>query len=603
MWRLLIVLALIAVAGPVLADERADLFRAQDLERGEGDYAAALELYRRAAEADDIAIRAEARLGAARCLRRLGKPEEARRALKTLLAGPAPERCRRAAEAELARLPGAETDPAPPPDPPPDPDAKAEQEAKLRLELANWFVNQAKAFLGEARFDDARDRLTRALALDPGHEEARALFDRLGDTPGGRERLVREVLRLLDYERELRRAELAAELDARIAAGEAALRIGDLDGAVLRFHRASRLIDASPGFAGDLAGRRTKIEELRQRAVTRGGKLPDPLPPEEDAPPTPAWRTALRELLIEMASAPPGTQRLRVHEVALPPGPPAAVAGSRPFAREGRPVIALDLLARVLSRHPAAGPWTFVRPFGDALVAGGPPEFQETVDGELARISSRQDRPIRIRALAVTMTPANLSLVHGVVDFLPATGPTRSGVIVNPEQAERFVARLLSPEIGDVVAQADLTLLPGASVTLSRVLALNLPDAAKKIEYGLRLALLAHRERDGALRVAIDGSCDRIGRMLALPVLGRTLSVPEFARTAFSAVGTVPEGGAWFEAGLANPFESDGDGSRDTLLLIFRTLPPGNGETGSTEPPPAAGPVPVDLLGLDARPA
>ena len=287
MWRLLVVLALLLVTNPTLADSKADLFRAQDLERGEGDYKGALALYRKVAESADPATRAEARLGGARCLRRLGKPDEARRVLEMLLAGPAPERFHRAAKAELERLPGTEVAPTPPPDPPVDPGEKArhdrEREAKLRQELAGWFVNQAKAFLGEARFDDARDRLARALALDPGHQEARDLFERLGDTPGGRERLVREVLRLLDYERELRLAELSAELDARIAAAEESLRIGDLDGAALRLHRAEKLIDASDGFVIDLVGRREKVVELRKRAVTRGGKLPPDPGPDPDS--------------------------------------------------------------------------------------------------------------------------------------------------------------------------------------------------------------------------------------------------------------------------------------------------------------------------------
>jgi len=605
------VFLLLLLAATAVADSRSDLFRALDLERAEGDYPAALTLYRRAAESKDPAVRAEARLGEARCLRLTGKTEEARTILEVLAKSGAPEKFRAAARAELAKLPGKTEPPPVEPEPPTDPDEKArierEMDERFRRELAGFFVSQARAFLREVRYDDARERLAQALSLDPTHAEARALFRELGDTPGGRERLIREVLKLLDYERELRLAELTAEADARIAAGEESLRNGELDEAAFRFDSCVRLLDANAELAADLPGRRERAAELRKRSVTRGGKVPDrtETAPVSDARP---WRESLRALLVEMASAPPGTSHLRIHDVIPPPGPPAGETGPDRFVPRGRPDDALDLMARVLAGR--RRPDRFVRRIGQGLAVSGPPEFQEAVTAELSLINTRQGRPIRLRAFAVALSPDDLSLVHGVVDFIDTEGIARSGTVTNPDQAERFVERLISPEVGDLVAQADLILLPGGSVRLEKMRVLNLPvpdiaaaSGPRRIDYGVAFSLLAHRDRSGAIRIAVDGETTGVGSLLRLPVRGQTLAVPERPRSEFALDGSVPEGGAWFVAGLMSPFRRDGEGSRSTMLLIFRVLAPGEGAADAPAPPAEKGPTPVDLGGLEARPA
>ena len=104
----LLVGAFLALAGSVRADEKPSLERALWLEKTARDAAGALKAYEaaRAQAKDDPALRADAALGAARCLVALGRDVEAVDAWKALLSdGTAPAAAKEEARARLDRRP------------------------------------------------------------------------------------------------------------------------------------------------------------------------------------------------------------------------------------------------------------------------------------------------------------------------------------------------------------------------------------------------------------------------------------------------------------------------------------------------------------------
>ena len=204
-------------------EERPSLVRALFLEKTARDPKAALALFQRVADdgAADAATRAEARLGAARCLVALGRDADAEALWKTLeedASAPPDARqqareqrdrraaARRTAEDTEAELRAQETM------------RRAEQARQARegrLEAAKVLVASATNHVREKRYEKAREDLIQALQLNPADERAVALLEEISAF-GDRGDLLRQAIRFVATNRVPR---LPPPLGRRRAAG------------------------------------------------------------------------------------------------------------------------------------------------------------------------------------------------------------------------------------------------------------------------------------------------------------------------------------------------------------------------------------------------
>lgn len=648
-------LALILLFAPVvLAGTADDLFRALDLERGAGDHEAALALYRKVAESGGEAEAARARLGAARCLRILGRPEEAIRELDALDGKPLDAELRDAVDRERARLV--------------KPAARSAEEERLAAELektkaalqneegareelekriadlesrlarlrgeeeqdprreleyremlAAYALDQAQASYREGRFEEALEWTDRALENDPGNADARELRRRLGDAPGGRDHLVREILRVLDHARQLRLDELQAEVSARLSSGGDLLVQGRLDEAAACFRDVIALVDSAPAFFHELAGPRAHAREMLERARVRGGD-PAAVPPTRVKPDGRAGVSdEIEELLTRLTAADrPGALRLRVHPV---PAPPAAT-GTDPlpgtFGRAARTPAAAPLLRSllpVLFRPPA---WEdtdqFVRDLGDALVVYAPEEVQLGVSALLRRISARQDPPVRLDAELVVVDPAGLAAAAGKAGVAFSPQSDAAYAVADAKAAAEFRAALLGDGGGESLGVENVTSLSGSPSALALTRRVNLlasraapaDPELRRLDYGLGVELLPVRvEGDWGLAVRVDTT--RLDDTLTLPSgPGSEVQVPAVATATADAAARVPAGSTLVLAGLANPFASGRGAPRSSLVLLVRVgagteVAPGKPPAPAPAPAPAL-PIAVELEKLDVEP-
>ncbi|MHC4473481.1 MAG: tetratricopeptide repeat protein, partial [Planctomycetota bacterium] len=531
MWRssLLLSLLLLIPSSPAHADARSDLFLALDRERTEGKIEEALALYRRAAESSDREVRGWARLGEGRCLRRLGRTEEARKVLEALVAAAPPDEVAAAAGRELelakkglvapevarseeerlrsdlvaaqeeardlrerlARAEGTQEEVERLKAELTEKDAlvgeltsrieaaareerQREKEAAHRAELVAFALAQARTRYREARFDEALDWVRKALEQDPTNAEARELFSRLGDPLGDRERLVIEVLRLFDAERRLRLDELRLEVDALLSKGQEQLLRGELDPAVDSFRECLALVEANASFARDLVVRRERADAFLKKAIDRGGEGSPP--PAEPAAPGVSrearWRETLGELLEDLVSSPrAGGGLLKVYGLGELDDParsaPPTPGALAPTVRRPPPG---ELLVRLIPLlvHPPA--WRegdhILRSQGSDLVVFAPEEIQRGVAGLLQKLTAAQDEPTQVSVTCFGVDPAVLAA--GAAEAGREFTPRGSAAVAVLDRGseERLLASLGEAE---VLGRVETVVPPGRTLGLTHL--------------------------------------------------------------------------------------------------------------------------------------
>ena len=676
-----IVLGVLAAAGPSSAGGREDLYAALDKERTEGDLGGALALYRKAAADREPRVRMEARLGEGRCLRRLGRPEEAREALTKLIEAGPPADLLAAAEVERARavraieasqaevtrgeleraraeadrlraeleraeggreeierlkasllekdalvselggrlekLRAAREDER-------EKGREAEKDLELRKQLAEHALAQARWAFREARFDEARAWLGQALTQDPLNAEAHEMLSRLGDAPSDRERLLGEVLRLLDFERRVRANELRMEADSLLSSGLEQLVQGRPEAAAARARECIALVAARPGFAAELRSRGEQAESLLVRAVLRGAaeKPPAETPEASGAGAEEAWRETLRALLLDLAASPrPDGARLKIHD--LPP-PVAAEAESPDPESPGTPGLALsrdpvdagDLYVALVPELVEPGAWghggSVIRRLGSSLAVHAPEAIHGEIEGLLERAETRQDAPVRVVLTAFAVEPARLpeaSRTSGVAFRRLEAGAV---TVLDARGAAYFRKALLGPARGEVLGEIELDLDPGRAVRAERTRSLNSAAPARspgerRFVYGFFADLLPLRT--GSRRgLALSAEVRLVEAAVSLPHAGGgEVQVPSLSHERMTAAARLPDGGALVLVGLQNPFSAGPFPKRSWLVVMARMGRGGasvpEGAVPAEPEPPAPGKgreiAAIDLTGLD----
>ncbi len=600
-------LLLLAAAPAALPGESEDaLFRAQVLERTEGDLEGALALYRSAAASGDPATHVAAALGVGRCLRRLGRAAEAGETLEALLstglAAEEEDAVRR--ELDLARRDLAAAAPsAAAPDGEEDARRRLEREAAYRAELAAYALSQARALFREGRLSEAREWVGRALEQQPVSEEARELLLRLTRTPGGRERLVQDALRLLDLEHRLRLAELRGRVDGLLAAGEEDLLRGEPDRAAKRFLDCLDAIDSHPAHARELASRHERAEDGLRRSGLRGATPPMRVPPPPGEDPQDRWRETLRLLLADATSPPlPGQRRLAIHSLS---GFAADAVRGAPGPSELSPA----------TRRPPPGPLTvlllpalfdpggwvegghFATSLGDDLVVYAPDAVQARVAELLRRAGAGQDAPVSVRVEVMALDPGTISRAASELslDFAATTAGARAVLPAAAAARLREVLRRAAEPLGQTTVAIPADRTEGLALTRRvNLIAPTEPEGSRTLAYGLAVDLLAART-DGGVALAVAAESSFPAEPLLLPGSGGERQVPSLAREQAEAAAALPEGGTLVLAGLRNPFA--GPGAPSALLILLS--PAAAGEDTATPAAPAPGPRALDLLGLD----
>jgi tetratricopeptide (TPR) repeat protein len=610
---LLSALLLLLLAGlpvPLARGGEDALFRALELERTEDDPEGALALFQEAADTRDPEARTAAMLGMARCLRRLARPAEARDLLSALLAGALPPEAIEAARGELERvrrvLAAARIDEPSAGD---DEEARrrAERERAHRAELAAYALSQGRVLFREGRMEEAREWVLRALTQDSASEEARELLVRLGRTPGARERLALDVLRMIDLERQVRFEEVLRRADGLLAEGEEMLLRGVPERAGERFLDCRDLVDSQPAFRAGLVLRRERAEDGLRRAALRGAtpKPRPPLPPADE--PQDRFRETLRSLLGDLVAPDlPGGRRLAIHSLAgfLDPTLREAVRPGQFGPRAQRPLPG-PLFA--LAVTPLLDPGGFgeggnlIRQGGEELLVVAPDGTQSAVAEVLRRAAARQDPPVRLRFELVAVEPPAAARAAAEVSAVFEASKDGARAVLARAEADRF--RDLCVRFGEVLGEARITVPPERTEGLALERQLNLiagpaVEEAGTLLHGVSLEVLPLRSGETVALALLAEVSFPAGALLLPSSAGGERQVPSLARERAAAAVLLSEGQTVVLAGLRNPFATRGAAEHGALFVLVTVE--GEGPAASpVTPPREAGPVAVDLLGLD----
>ncbi|MCU0725291.1 MAG: tetratricopeptide repeat protein [Planctomycetes bacterium] len=587
------------------------LYRALEMERTEDDPEGALALFKAAADTRDPDARAAAMLGMARCLRRLGRPAEARDLLEAMLAGPLPPDAVEGARSELERnrslLAAARAgEPAGNGDQEEE-RRRAERERAHRAELTAYALSQARALFREGRMEEAREWVLRALTQDPASEEARELLVRLGRTPGARERLTLDVLRLLDLERQVRFEETQRRADALLAEGEELLLRGDPGRAAERFLDCLDFVDARPAFRAGLLLRRERAGDGLRRAALRGAD-PEPRPaPAPVGEPGDRFRETLRSLLADLVAPDlPGGRRLSIHSLAgfLDPAPREAARPGQ-FGQTARRPPPGPLFALAITGLLDPGGWgdggNLIRLSGEELLLVAPDGTQAEVAGILRRAAARQDPPVRLRfeVIAAESPAAARAAAETAARFETSAEGARA--VLLRSDADRFRDQCLRS--GEVLGETRVEVPPERTEGLALFRPLHLISGTAGEEggtllYGVALEVLPLRTGEEVALAILSEVTIPAGPLLLPSASGGERQVPSLARERASAAVRLAEGHTLVLAGLRNPFAARGAAERGALF-VFVTVEGELPSVPAASPPPPAGPVAVDLLGLD----
>jgi tetratricopeptide (TPR) repeat protein len=630
----------------VFAEDPPSLSRALYLERTARDPAAALGEFEavRAKPDVDAATRADAALGAARCLVALGRDGEAAAVWDALLADADPataaareEAGRRKRERERARAPVE-----------PDPDAAAQEKARQvlreaeerkaererRQKAATRLVESARGHLRAGRFDPAREDLIRSLELNPDDAEATGLLEEVSAHLAGRGDVLHQAIRFVASTRLADYRRLSADLDALRDRGKRALREGRAPEAARVFRDGVDRIDRSDFYA-DLADRRVEMVSYLRRALEEsraaGAELGDSLAvpvarPGGDGSPEAGggWRSRFFALLGEIFSTRTDDKSpLRFYDAAAPFVADPDVQGPR-FSSSGLPstpgpgsLRRSRWLERYVQAEIAPGTWTatdrVLERYEDTLIVQHLPSVQRQVEALRAEFPPGAAAPVQVDAAVFAAKPGGLAEAALLLEA--QARPSESG------QSLLLRDRLIEEQVGRLSPSQNLVLLARASLVLARrhsqTVRLREPTSAAPVyragegprfvvpdrdaQYGLDLEVWAEdlpkRPQEAALSVV--AVVRRPDRARVLPLADGEARVPVLLTQTVEADRIVPHAGSLALLGLSNPFAATGaagdprGGTHPDLVVLVavRPAPPGGGAAPVPDVPPAPSPT------------
>ena len=620
--------------GPVARAEDAEppsLVRALFLEKTARDPAAALVVFDRvAADAGaDAPTRAEARLGAARCLVALGRDAEADARWKALEEDDAapPDARDRARELRRKRADARRTAE--------DTEAElraqeavrraeqARQDREGRLEAARVLVESAAKQVKEKRYEKAREDLIQALQLNPADERAVALLEEIS-AYGDRGDLLRQAIRFVATNRVLDFRRLSADVERRHKAALRLLREARPDLAVATLTDAVARIDESDFYA-DLAEARRGLVVLLRKAIEdakrAGVTLPAGTALPADRPEPPAvkpWRGEFFGLLSRVFSTDgDGDTSLRFYDTAVPPNPAPEARGAG-FASSGiaaTPATGTLRRARWVERfvrdNVAPGSWggrdRLLERYDDLLVVEHAAGALREVDAVVGAFAPGAPAPVRVEVRVYAAAGTGVAEAVRLLEVRTRPGEAgTSAVAAAPTLAEQvqFLAGTTSLV---PVAQASLR-LTGRHTTLLRFreptsgcawyapregpTPLVIPD--KDATYGLDLDLYAEDlpGAKGFAAVSVVATVRRPERPRLLPLATGNTLVPSFLTQVVEADRKVPHAGSLVLLSLANPFKANGaagdpsGGTHPDLVVLLSVAPADGGAVPDAPPPP-----------------
>ena len=398
-----------APAGGARAEEETpSLTRALFLEKTAHDPEKALAVFEalKKSPTADAGTRAEAALGAARCLVALRREDDAVAAWRTLLdETDAPTEAKQEARAridERAR----------------ERDTKAAQEAAARREATvrrdedarrdseerirqgARLVETARDYVRAKRYDDARDALIQALERNPRDPDAALLLE---EVAGHQDRgdLLRQAIRFVASTRLADYRRLSTVVDELREAGRRSRSEGRPAEAARALRDAISRIDESDFYA-DLSERRRELVSWLERAIAEAQTKGEPLDGGTGVPAerkdggagAHSWRSEFFALLGRVfASRTEGGAPLRFYDAAIPPNPdpekaPPTLASTGVPASIGTATLRR---ARWLERYVRAevsggtwgGPDRLLERYDDVVVAQHTPQVLRQVEGLL----------------------------------------------------------------------------------------------------------------------------------------------------------------------------------------------------------------------------
>ncbi|MFO0932403.1 MAG: hypothetical protein U1E39_06800 [Planctomycetota bacterium] len=613
--------------------ERPSLVRALFLEKTARDAAAALAMFDRVADdaEADAPTRAEARLGAARCLVALGRDAEADARWKVLEddASAPPEARDRARELRrkraVAQRTAEETEAELRAQEAVRRAEQARQDREGRIEAARVLVESAARQVKEKRYEKAREDLIQALQLNPADERAVALLEEISAF-GDRGDLLRQAIRFVATNRAVDFRRLSAEVERRHKAALRLLREGRPDQAVATLSDAVARIDESDFYA-DLAEARRGLVVLMRKAIEdakrAGVALPAGTAVPADRPEAPAvkpWRSEFFGLLSRVFSTEgDGDTSLRFYDTAVPPNPAPEGRGAG-FASSGiaaTPAPGTLRRARFVERYVrdnvAPGSWggrdRLLERYDDLLVVEHAAGALREVDAIVAGFAPGTPAPVRVEVRVYAATAAGVADAVRLLEVRATPGEAgTSAVAPNPTLAEQ-VNFLAGSSSLVPMAQASLR-LTGRHATLLRfreptsgcpwyapregATPLVIPD--RDATYGLDLDLYAEDlpGAKGFAAVSVVATVRRPERPRLLPLAKGNTLVPSFLTQGVEADRKVPHAGSLVLFSLANPFKANGaagdpsGGTHPDLVVLLSVAPADGAAVPDAPPPPSA---------------
>ena len=649
--RVLLTLLVLLASLPARADEEpATLARALFLEKTSRDPAAALPVFdavRKDAKSDG-ATRADASLGAARCLVALHRDEEAAAAWKALLAdADAPATKREEARARLDEQAKAVTTSA-------NATAAAREEAakrreeqarveqQARIAAAARLVESARASMRSKHYEAARDDLIQALERNPNDENATALLEEVGGYLADRGDLVRQAIRFVSSGRLADYRRLSAAVEALRESGRRALKEGRPAEAARIWRDAIGRIDESDFYA-DLADRRQELVLWLQKALAdprvKDTHLPEEVkvPAERVAPPAGAgaWRSEFFALLERIfASRTEGQAPIRFYDAAIPPNPDPAPAGgsisSKGIAASQAPgtLRRARWLERIVRAEISSGTWSgtdrLLERYDDLLVAQHVPSVLRQVDALVDAFPAGPPAPVLVEVRILGAKPGGGADAIRLLELATAPSESQGAAVARGRRLEEDLATLLAATDRLVpLAQATVRLAARHATTIrfpeatfANPLYADRDDpkiviADKDASYGLDLDVyaesIAGREPTAALSVVATVKRPDRARVLPAAAAAGPIRVPTFLIQTLEADRRVPHAGTLVLFGLSNPFLGTGTpvtapaGAYPDLVVMISVRPAGTGPAGGPDVPNTIPVIPRTPTSPDAE--